>query len=78
MLRRSPSRFSLASAATIPSFKATSGQLFAAADCFLHLNGYVLAVEDSPGLADLIVDVLSGAAAERILIGLLSDGIRED
>jgi death on curing protein len=43
---------------------------FAAADAFLFLNGYDLAVPDEPGFADLIVDALTGAADETELIDL--------
>lgn len=44
---------------------------FEAADGFLWLNGYDLMVPDRTAFADLIVDVITGAAPERDLIDLL-------
>lgn len=47
----------------------------AAADAFLHLNGYELAVPDE-ALADPIIDALSGAANESTLTELIDRSIR--
>jgi death-on-curing protein len=46
-----------------------------AADAFLHLNGYDLAVPDE-ALADPIIDVLSGAAPDSSLVELILSSIR--
>lgn len=41
----------------------------AAAEDFLHLNGYELAVPDSEAFADLIVSALTGETSEQRLLG---------
>jgi death-on-curing protein len=41
---------------------------FEAADAFLYLNGYELTVDDRAEVADLIVDVITGAAGEGALV----------
>lgn len=49
---------------------------FAAADAFLFLNGYELAVPDGAGFADRIVDALTGAIPEQDLIDLFDRNLR--
>lgn len=46
----------------------------AAADAFLHLNGYRLALPDTD-LANLIVDAITGAASEDVLVARLGDAL---
>jgi death-on-curing protein len=46
----------------------------AAADAFLHLNGWELAVPDD-ALAQPIIDMLSGAIGEETLLGILEASV---
>ncbi|HEY1604177.1 MAG TPA: type II toxin-antitoxin system death-on-curing family toxin [Allosphingosinicella sp.] len=56
-----------------PILQGNKRTAFAAADYFLFLNGYELAIEDSIEFADLIVDVIGGHVAEQRLVTLISD-----
>jgi death-on-curing protein len=47
-----------------------------AADAFLYLNGYELALEDRAGVADCIVDAITGGLGEEELVGLISAALR--
>jgi death-on-curing protein len=49
---------------------------FEAADAFLFLNGYDLEVADGSDFADLIVEVITGAAPERELVELFQRHLR--
>jgi death-on-curing protein len=48
---------------------------YEAADAFLYLNGYELELVDGPAAADLIVDVITGAAGEEKLVELLEGAV---
>lgn len=48
---------------------------FAAAEYFLHLNGYELMIDDSSDLADLCTDVITGNTSEQRLVETLWDYI---
>jgi death-on-curing protein len=49
---------------------------FEAADAFLYLNGYELDVPDSTAAADLIVDVMTGAAGEDALVSFFEEMLK--
>ena len=49
---------------------------FAAADAFLYLNGYDLALADTEEAADLITQVIASELPERDLEALLAEAIR--
>lgn len=48
---------------------------FEAADIFLFINGWDLALADRPTAADLIVDVITGAAGEADLLALFEGSV---
>ena len=58
-----------------PFLQGNKRTAFAAADYFLFLNGYDLAIEDSVDLADLIVDAINGDVSEHSLINVFSDHV---
>ena len=67
----------LAIARNHPFLQGNKRTAFAAADYFLHLNGYELTVDDGADLADLIVSAIEGDVSENSLIHVLSDYIEE-
>jgi len=51
-----------------PFLQGNKRTAFEAADYFLHLNGYDLAVPDSIELADFVIDVINGDVSEQRLV----------
>jgi death-on-curing protein len=49
---------------------------YEAADIFLFINGWDLALADRPATADLIIDVITGAAEEADLLELFDKAVR--
>lgn len=49
---------------------------YEAADIFLFINGWDLALADRTAAADLIIDVVTGAADEADLLGLFERAVR--
>lgn len=59
-----------------PFLQGNKRTAFAAADYFLYLNGYDLAVEDSEAMADFIVDAIRGDVSGQHLIEIFSQAVR--
>lgn len=49
---------------------------YEAADIFLYINGWDLALADRPVAADLIIDVITGAAEQADLLELFERVVR--
>jgi death-on-curing protein len=61
-----------------PFFQGNKRCAFAAAEYFLHLNGYGMIVPDGAELADFCTDVIVGDVGEQRLVETLWEYVRPD